>query len=120
MALSTFTWNANIVSGAAGSKKYSTLVAQFGDGYKQVAANGINNVSQSWPLTFKALKIDNSDLLEIMNFLDANQGFKSFYWTPPVLGAVQGTYRCLEGYQLTAESGAIYTLTATFEQSFLP
>lgn len=119
MALDTFTWNANIVSGAAGTKTYKVLTAQFGDGYKQVAAYGINNVSQSWPLTFKALKADNSDLLSLMAFLDSKQGYQAFYWTPPVLGAVQGIYRC-SSFQLTGESGEVYTITATFEESFLP
>lgn len=113
MALQTFTWGC--LSGPTGTKTYRVLTAQFGDGYKQVAADGINNVSQTWPLSFKSKTLQ--DIVDIRNFLDEKQGFKAFYWTPPL--GVQGVYRC-PSIGIMAEVGDDYTITATFEESFLP
>ncbi len=90
------------------------LSAQFGDGYKQEAADGINNKVQSWPLSFagKAAKIT-----PIRDFFDARMGYQSFFWTPPL--GVQGYYKC-SSYTLHPLGGGTYELNCTFEQSFQP
>lgn len=112
MAIPTFTWDC--VSGPTGTIKYRVLTAQFGDGYSQVAADGINNNIQSWPLTF-AEKL--TVVTAIKTFLDNLQGYQVFYWTPPL--GVQGLYRCSQ-IGVMAETGSNYTLTATFTEAFKP
>lgn len=108
----TFTWVPLV--GTQGTTALRTRKAQFGDGYSQAVPDGINNASDSWPLSFIG---DAATVQPIRDFLAAHKGASSFYWTPP-LGA-QGLYRC-EGYQVQALGGGVYTLTATFQQVFAP
>lgn len=112
MATETFTWRG--LSGAPGSIKLRTRSAQFGDGYKQVVADGINNKAQSWPMRFAG---GAAFIGAIQDFIDRHAGAKSFYWTPPL--GVQGLYRVAE-YTPSNEAGLVYTLSATFEQAFRP
>lgn len=108
----TFTWTPRIEP--LGTVTLRVLKAQFGDGYQQTAADGINNESQSWPLQFrgKAAKIT-----PIRDFLRARQGYQSFFWTPPL--GVQGFYKCTS-WTLKPMGAGIYELAATFEQVFQP
>lgn len=108
----TFTWP--VQARLTGTTTLRTLSAQFGDGYEQVAADGINNKIQSWPVTIKGYK---ADVTPARDFLDARQGYQSFFWTPP-LGA-QGYYRCKE-YDLVHLGGSAWQLTAIFKQAFQP
>lgn len=108
----TFTWKHD--AKPTGTKKFRVLSAQFGDGYKQRAADGINNKSQSWSLSFTGRK---ADVQPIMDFLDARQGYQSFYWTPPL--GTQGYYTC-EQYDQHQIGNDVWQITATFEQSFQP
>jgi phage-related protein len=112
MTTPTFTWTP--VAKPTGSATYSVLTAQFGDGYKQTAANGINNKSQSWPLSFIGTA---ATVTPIRDFLDARAGYQSFYWTPPL--GTQGFYKC-PSHNVRHLGGDAYELTATFEQSFQP
>lgn len=107
-----FTWSPMIEP--QGSGKFRTRSAQFGDGYKQQVADGLNVESQSWPLTFRGSE---AYVAPILAFLRARKGSQSFYWTPPL--GVQSLFTCAE-YGVTAHGGGHYTLTATFEQSFQP
>lgn len=85
----TFTWKPT--GTPTGTSKFRVRTAQFGDGYSQSVADGINNKMQSWPLQFTGTK---DAMQAIVDFFDARQGFQSFYWTPP-MGA-QGLYRVTE------------------------
>jgi len=99
---------------AQGDTTFAVRKATFGDGYTQSVADGINNRSESWPLTFVG---GYAKISAIKAFLDGMQGYRAFYWTPP-MGA-QALFRC-EKYSRVAHTGTVYTLTATFEQSFAP
>ena len=112
MALETFTWQ--IEKGAAGDVSQRTRTKQFGDGYSQTVSDGINNKMQSWPYSFTGAK---EQVKEVIAFLDRHNGAKGFVWTPP-LGEL-GLYKC-NGYKPTHKGGNVYTLTATFEQTFHP
>lgn len=68
---------------------YSTLSAQFGDGYEQTAANGINNKQKNWQVTYYAL--DETKFNQVMTFVDSVGGHLPFYATPR--GEVQQTWR---------------------------
>ena len=110
--METFTWSAQV--GAQGETSYRVRRAQFGDGYEQVAGDGINNETQSWPLTFKG---KTSAIQPIRDFLRRHEGRKTFLWTPP-MGEL-GLYRC-ESFRLIPHGAGVYSLTATFEQAYHP
>jgi phage-related protein len=103
MTTQTFTWAPD--AKPSGDVKFRVLTAQFGDGYKQAAADGINNREQSWPLSFTGTK---AQITPIRDFLDARQGYQSFFWTPPL--GVQGYYRCSE-YAPRHLGGDAYQIT---------
>lgn len=112
MTTLTFTWSPRLEP--TGTITYRTLSAKFGDGYEQRAADGINNKSQMWPLSFVG---DAAYVTPARDFLDARVGYQSFYWTPPL--GVQGLYRC-SSHTLRPLGNGNYELMATFEQAFQP
>lgn len=108
----TFTWDCD--AEPTGSVTLRVLTAQFGDGYKQQAADGINNKSQSWPLVFTGTS---ARIKPIRDFLDGLGGYKAFFWTPPL--GTQGYYKAA-AYNTQHRGGDVWTLSVTFEQSFQP
>lgn len=113
MTTETFTWQAAGPS-VQGDVSLRVRSAQFGDGYKQVVADGIHNKVQTWPMKFTGTK---ARIQEIQDFLDQHAGYKSFHWTPPL--GTQGLYRAPK-YTPAVEAAGVYSLTATFEQAFAP
>lgn len=108
----TFTWSPLIEP--QGTGKFRTRAAQFGDGYKQKVADGLNAESQSWPLTFRGSE---AYVAPILQFLRDRKGSQSFFWTPPL--GQPSLFTCAE-YGITPHGAERYTLTATFEQDFQP
>lgn len=108
----TFTWSPLIEPTGTGTFRVRT--AQFGDGYRQVAADGINNLSESWPLTFRGRE---AYITAILAFLRGKKGSMPFSWKPP-LGETS-LWTCAT-YGATPLGAGLYTLTATFEQYFEP
>lgn len=108
----TFTWSPLVEPVC--TKTYRVLRAQFGDGYGQSVADGLNNVVRSWSLQF-AGKSSYIDTIE--SFLDARAGHESFLWTPP--SGVQGLYQCAES-QRTQVVRDVARLAVTFQQVFAP
>ena len=112
MAIQTFTWCPRL--NAEADTTFRTRKAQFGDGYTQVAGDGLNPKSQKWTLSFTG---DESYIGAIKAFLDAHQGTKAFLWKPPLEPLAM--FRC-DTYNPTALGAGKYTLDATFEQAFKP
>ncbi len=112
MATETFAWLP--LTESDGSVTYSTRTAQFGDGYSQTVANGINNRGSAWNLTFRGASAEMGSLAA---FLDRHAGWRSFFWTPP--GGQQGYFRCA-GRKVQPAQGGNRTVTATFTQVFRP
>ncbi|TWC27718.1 MULTISPECIES: phage tail protein [unclassified Pseudomonas] len=112
MAIERFTWQTE--KGATGDIKQRVRTKGFGDGYSQSVSDGINNEQQSWPVTHTG---SSDRIKEIITFLRRHKGAKAFLWTPP-LGEL-GLYKC-NGFQPSHKGGSVYTLTATFEQTFHP
>lgn len=108
----TFTWKHD--SGPTGTSAFRVLTAQFGDGYEQTAADGINNKTESWPLSFTGRA---TVITPIEAFLDARGGWQAFLWTPPL--GTQGYYKCAS-YESKQMGNDVWQLTATFKQSFQP
>jgi phage-related protein len=108
----TFTWQHD--AKPTGTTTLRVLTAQFGDGYKQTAADGLNNKVQSWPLTFTGTS---AKLTPIRDFLDARGGYQSFLWTPPL--GTQALFKSAT-YAMRHLGGDAYEISTTFEQSFQP
>lgn len=66
--------------GAAKTIEPRVLLTDFGDGYSQRSADGINNNQEEWSLTWK-LPIADADILSA--FFEARGGHESFDWIPP-------------------------------------
>lgn len=86
MAVETYNWRSQI---GAGPVEYSQALrtAQFGDGYEQVAENGINSTAIQVPMIHVG---KDAEVNEIRAFLLAHT-VKAFIITPP--GEVKGLYR---------------------------
>lgn len=109
----TFIWSPT-VAGSSGSTTQRVRKAQFGDGYAQRVADGINSKSSSFNLQFIG---DAATIGAILTFLDAHAGATAFYWTP--LLRAQALFTC-EKYSEPTKDGNAYTITATFDQTFAP
>ncbi|MCG5279863.1 phage tail protein [Providencia rettgeri] len=53
-----FKWRTQVQDSPVGEFRHRVREVVFGDGYKQVAGDGINPESQSWPITYTGLKVD--------------------------------------------------------------
>ncbi|MGO3447578.1 MAG: phage tail protein [Kluyvera intermedia] len=86
MAVETYKWHSQL---GAGAVEYSQTVrsAQFGDGYEQVADNGINSMAIQVPMKHVGTEVE---VNMIRDFLLAHT-VKAFIITPP--GEVIGLYR---------------------------
>lgn len=113
MATDTFTWYAR--PNASEQITVSTIQAQFGDGYKQVASNGINHAAESWSLSV------NGQLTEMANvrtFLK-NHVTASFWWTNP--WGEKKLYRVKsDSVNPKLINGNFAEISFTFEQAFAP
>lgn len=106
----TFIWKPTSTGGS--TIKDVVHRVQFGDGYRQVAPDGINPRSRNYQLTFTGML---ATIEQIIAFLDTHVG-RSFLWQSP---------RGLLLFECTAQgepfpSGLTYSVTATFEQTFQP
>lgn len=85
----------------------------FGDGYSQSSPDGINPIKRKYQLKFGGPK---EEMEPIVAFIVAHIG-QSFLWTPPFGGP--GYYQC-DGYSDSGQGGQVYTIAATFEQTYQP
>lgn len=94
------------------SIKFRTVEVQFGDGYKQVSTDGINNKDESYAVSMNATE---SVAKDIMNFFNEHAGSKSFLWKPP-LGEL-GLYLCADPTPVQ-KSTNLYVITGTFVRTY--
>lgn len=113
MATETFTWERQ--KGAVGKLDYRVRTVQFGDGYSQSVVDGLNNETQTWPLTFEGSL---TDMSLIRDFFRRHKGAKSFYWTPP--GEAGPLLFRAEEVSFTSVGGGVYQIAATFKQVYYP
>lgn len=92
------------------------LKADFGDGYTQRAADGLNNIKESWDVEWK--NIDKDTAFEIVNFIKARKGYQGFFWTPPGFDVAR-IWSCKEFGGPTPVPGSfLYDVRATFIEEF--
>jgi len=102
--------------GSQANYKPRVRMAQFGDGYQQRVADGINTSPATWPLAFT--NRDDTERDGILSFLVARNGVESFDWTPP-FGGASIKVTCAE-WDWTPARFNVNTITATFMQVFEP
>lgn len=71
----------NCSYGSSRSLSHRVLSAEFGDGYSQRTADGLNTAVESWDVTWNNLTLANGRLLT--KYLSTRRGYRSFKWTPP-------------------------------------
>jgi len=99
--------------GAAVKVQPRVRQAQFGDGYSQRVADGINSAPRAWSLSFA--KRTEAEIDAIESFLDTQGGTASFDWTPP-RGAA-GKWIC-KTWDRGLDDFNNERLSATFEEVF--
>ncbi|SAK65347.1 phage minor tail protein [Caballeronia pedi] len=110
----TFIWKPTVAS-SSGSTTAKVREAQFGDGYGQRVADGLNNVSSSFSFQFVN---DAATISAILAFLRSHGGATSFSFTP-LLWSAPALFVCKTWSEPTRD-GNVYTITATFDQTFAP
>lgn len=109
--MSDFTWTVD--RQIKRSTKPIVLKAQFGDGYSQRVATTLNNLTQSWNVSFK--NRSSSEIDNIITFLETRLGVTSFTWTPPNGTEIKVT---CDTWGDTYVSPTVTSLTATFERVY--
>lgn len=94
--------------------KPKVLMPDFGDGYAQRAADGINNNPAARALSWTNLTQDEFDYID--GFFDARYGVESFYYDHLGRGNPQ-VYICTD-WEVTDVDFGIYTITANFMQVY--
>lgn len=113
MVTDTFSWKTR--KSAQGTESVSTVQAQFGDGYKQIAGNGINTASEIWNLDWTGTR---EDAAELRDFLRSHV-ISSFWWINP--WGEKNLYRVkFDSIAVSFPTGKKATLSFTFEQAFAP
>lgn len=102
--------------GSAPDNEVRLLEARFGDGYRQVARDGLNHKRATWSLTWDTLTRVDADA--IVDFLDARGGNELFDWQPPGYGAAT-QFRCPQWSPPRPGMGDdVFSVTARFEEAF--
>lgn len=70
-----------ISQASSANKDQRFIISQYGDGYEQRAAIGINSMFMTWDIQWNMLSLEERNTL--MSFFNAHGRVKSFDWTPP-------------------------------------
>ena len=100
-------------TGSDEKRSYKVRKTNFGDGYQQRVADGLNSARTVWNLSFQGLTTTDANTVEA--FIEARGGHESFYWTPP--NGSQGRWVC-EGLSRVEEGNAHASISVQFVQSF--
>lgn len=97
------------------------LTAKFGDGYEQRAVDGINNLAETYTLTFKTRP--KADIDDIVAFLDSKQNVTKFTLTLPdtnntTRSGERDVKVVAETYTTNYEYDNFYTLNLTLRRVF--
>lgn len=103
MAIEKFGWQ---VTNEGGPKvSFRVRSTSFGDGYTQVAEDGINTRAVAHSATVKG---ELSVIQSVMDFFDRHGGYKAFEYEYPATGV--GLYRC-ESYTPKPLGGSLWSIS---------
>lgn len=103
-----------ISQASSGGVEYRILEVQYGNGYSQRAADGINNAVESWDVSWENIHV--ADFNTISAAFDTAKGADYFTWTPP--GSATQKRFVVKSFSKQAMSGDIYTISASLKQVF--
>jgi phage-related protein len=114
-----------VMTGSSGQMAQRSLKAQYGDGYTQLARDGINTRSDTWNLTARGVWDDTvmtcantgQPVREIADFINDHAGQASFKWVAP--DGLDAQWMC-DGYSISKDGRQIVTLTFTFYRTYTP
>lgn len=113
MEIDEFDWCVRV--GVTEELTVSTVQAQFGDGYKQVAGTGVNGEHESWPVSCSGNK---TEMAKVRAFLKAHVT-ASCWWVNP--WGERKRYRVkADSIRTTFVNGNFVEIAFTFEQAFVP
>jgi phage-related protein len=92
-------------------------MTQFGDGYSQRQADGINSILQDWVLLFRSVSREAGD--EIIAFLRQQNGVTAFNWAP-VWATSSIVVLCPEWSRTALDDFGFSDITARFQQTYEP
>ncbi len=105
-----------ILSSNAKSIKFRSISGQFGDGYQQIAPDGINNKIDSWEITWGG--ITQAEVTALEAILDVNGTWGIYTWIPTWETASK-KFRILDGYKKTTEGNSgVFFISCTLTQIF--
>ena len=110
----------NVVPDKTMSRKSApkVLVANFGDGYEQRVADGINTVKETYTLSFRNRA--KADIDDMISALDANKGVTALAFTiPDTNGGGETTIKvvCVD-YSTNYEHDDFYSLSLNLRRVF--
>ncbi len=114
MTAPAFEW-VPTVANSNGTATATVAAAKFGEGYQQRSASGLNNVASSFSLQWVG---DETKIKSVYKFLKDRGGWQSFTWHP-LLWEAPALFYC-ETWSEPTKDGRVFTITATFEQTFAP
>ena len=98
--------------GASVKTKYRVLTNSFGDGYKQFIQDGLNNIQETWDLTWDVMsEVNANDLEDQLNSFAGT----TFEWVTPK--GVTKKFTC-ESLTKRYIGFNYFSVSATFEESF--
>lgn len=109
-----FTWRPDILT--AQQVTHRVLAVQFGDGYEQMAGDGINTRRESWDLSFTR---GGAVIDQVKAFVDEHGGYMPFEWVNS--DGVRKLYRASgysEARQSSRRGSNVKVLTVTFREVF--
>lgn len=101
-------------AGSSATVKARVLEKEFGDGYAQRAADGLNTVTLTYRAEFAYRAQADVDAMDA--FLTARAGHTSFLFTIP--GEARARRWVCAEWRKTRQTPALWSLTATFVEDF--
>jgi phage-related protein len=96
-------------------RTYRSLSAKFGNGYGQDAPDGINDVVDTWNVTYELLSQSDRDTL--VSVLDTVKSWDYLTWTAPG-DASEKKWKVTKDGWSEHTTGLYYTISFTLEQSY--
>ena len=103
------------------TSKPRVLSSKFGDGYEQRIVNGINNIAETYNVSFN--NREKAFIDDVVDFLDTKAGVTKFTFTIPDTNNTTRTGEkdvkvVCEDYSTNFEYDEYYSLTATFRRVY--